>query len=200
MHLDHLCETHSHAIELAIQRTCARWHVAGPDRDDLEAELWLYMINNDCRVLRRFRGASAIGTYLFRVMNRAAGHWIRRRMIRRQCELSVREHTHFAEHLDPAPSPEVALAQAEIVNRRLQVLWTAYAHLPEVEQRVFRARWEGLRIAAIADQLGMSFKSAENHLYRAIEQLRRGVTTDDVAMNNVQANKQTNKQTRKQAK
>jgi RNA polymerase sigma factor (sigma-70 family) len=175
---------HREAVELAIRRTCARWHVTGPEAQELAAELWLCVLNDDCRVLRRFRGGSTMGTYLFRIMNRTAGHWIRRRRVQRRRELAAGEEgLDLAGGPDPARNPEVALADAEIAHRRMAALRAAWAKLPALERRVLRARSEGMRVSTIADRLGISFKSAENHLYRAIERVRRDVGGDGIGVN-----------------
>ena len=156
MDLDGLCEQHHEAIELAIGLTCAHWHVSGPDAEDLANELWLCLLANDGRVLRRSKGASTIRMYLFCVLNRDAGHWIHRQAERRRRELPAGEDcVGLQSGVDCAPDPEAALVESEIRNRRGNAFRAACGKLPDIERRVVSARCAGLPINSIADLIGI---------------------------------------------
>jgi RNA polymerase sigma-70 factor, ECF subfamily len=73
------------------------------------------------------------------------------------------------QQLDPAPSPEEALAYSQRQERLLAV----FRALPEQDQRCLRLRAEGLRYREIANVLGVSLGSISVSLARSLARLGR---------------------------
>jgi RNA polymerase sigma-70 factor, ECF subfamily len=146
-------------------------HLLG-DRDealDLSQEVFLSVF----RTIGRFRGQSAIRTWIYRiVINQARNRqrWWRRR--HRSDQVSLDEH--LEHHGDfPAPSdaasPERQLGRKQLAAR----IWSALEQLP-FEQRtaVVLREIDGLSYDEIAFSLGVAVGTVKSRLTRAREALR----------------------------
>ena len=139
------------------------------DALDLSQDVFLTVF----RSIHRFRGESALQTWIYRIVVnhvRNRQRWWRRR--RRSDQVSL--DALMAERGEPATpnastSPEWALDQKELGRR----LWRALARLP-LEQRsaVILRELHGMRYAEIAFSLGVTPAAVKSRLARARQTLR----------------------------
>ena len=136
------------------------------DARDLSQDVFLTVF----RSIHRFRGDSALQTWIYRiVVNQARNQqrWWRRRKRADQVSLE-------AVFVDPpAPpattSPERALDRKELRRR----LWSALERLPfEQRSAVVLRELHGMRYAEIAFSLGVSTAAVKSRLARARQTLR----------------------------
>jgi RNA polymerase sigma-70 factor (ECF subfamily) len=143
-----------------VWRTAARL-VGDEEASDVAQEVFL----KAWRELRRFKGNSALGTWLYRMTVNLALNQIRG--TRR--ELARRER--FGPGVSaPAPDPESA-AEAEETTR---LVWAAIEALPERHRvAVTLHRFEGLSAAETAEVMGLTTAAVEALLHRAKGMLLR---------------------------
>jgi RNA polymerase sigma-70 factor (ECF subfamily) len=153
-----------------VWRTAAR--LVGPeDASDVAQEVFLKAWHE----LRRFRGGSALGTWLYRMaVNLSLNHI---RGTRR--ELARRER--FGPGVSPpAPDPETYASDAETAR----IVWAAIEALPERQRvAVTLHRFEGLSAAETAAAMDMSTAAVEALLHRAKGTLLRDLARRGVAAN-----------------
>jgi RNA polymerase sigma-70 factor (ECF subfamily) len=147
------------------------WHLLG-DQDealDLSQDVFLSVF----RTIGRFRGQSALRTWIYRiVINQARNRhrWWRRR--HRGDQVSLDEH--LAKHGD-FPALTDAAAPDRVLGRKEQAarLWAALGRLP-FEQRtaVVLREIDGLSYEEIAGSLGVAVGTVKSRLTRAREALR----------------------------
>ena len=139
------------------------------DALDLSQDVFLTVF----RSIHRFRGDSALQTWIYRIVVnhvRNRQRWWRRR--RRSGEVSL--DAVIAEHGEPAApiastSPERALDQKELGQR----LWRALGRLPfEQRSTVILRELHGMRYAEIAFSLGVTTAAVKSRLARARQTLR----------------------------
>ncbi len=136
------------------------------DARDLSQDVFLTVF----RSIHRFRGDSALQTWIYRIaVNHARNQqrWWRRR--KRSDQVSL--ETVFVD--PPAPtattSPECALDRKELRRR----LWRALRRLPfEQRSAVVLRELHGMRYAEIAFSLGISIAAVKSRLARARQTLR----------------------------
>lgn len=139
------------------------------DALDLSQDVFLTVF----RSIHRFRGDSALQTWIYRiVINQARNRqrWWRRRRRADQVSLDV-IMAHGAEPaaLETATSPERALDRKELGSR----LWTALRRLPfEQRSTVILRELHGLRYQEIAYSLGVTVGAVKSRLARARQALR----------------------------
>jgi RNA polymerase sigma factor (sigma-70 family) len=159
MNVDGLVNHWQSAIETAVERTCSRWRVTGADAEDLKAELWLCVLRDHNRVLRRFEGRSAIETYLFVVLKRAALKWITRQRTRRAMEAAA----------DPL---RLLCVPGAPPAEYLMSVRTAMSKLQGPDRELLQMWAEGYSFGEIASRRGESAKAVEHRVYRAIASVR----------------------------
>ena len=133
------------------------------DTEDLAAEVLLQIVANDYEVLKRFRGASSLATYLTVIARRICVHELARRAAAREVQ-------------PPAAEPEVeeeprggGLERHEEVERLL-------SRLPGRDREVVRLHYiEGRSYEEIATELNVPVNSIGPILSRARKKLRQGV-------------------------
>ena len=139
------------------------------DARDLSQDVFLTVF----RSIHRFRGDSALQTWIYRIVVnhvRNRQRWWRRR--RRSGEVSL--DAVIAEHGEPAApiastSPERALDQKELGQR----LWRALGRLPfEQRSTIILRELHGMRYAEIAFSLGVTTAAVKSRLARARQTLR----------------------------
>lgn len=151
----HVIQHVSHARSLAL---------TPDDVEDIAAEIFLAIVDNDYAVLRRFKGASSLPTYLTVVSRRiAVKESIKRR---REAELghSTAHRSITEDESDTETEPIIA---AEEIDRLLEVL-------PEREAQVVRLyHLKYLNYRQIGKQLGIPENSIGPILSMARRKLRR---------------------------
>jgi RNA polymerase sigma-70 factor (ECF subfamily) len=143
----------------------ARSVVLSPaDIEDIAAEIFLEIVDDDYDVLRRFKGASSLPTYLTVVARRTCV----REVIKRQREAELgHTHAHRATIGEDGSSEAEAVASAEEVERMLE-------HLSERDAQVVKLyHLKYLNYRQIGKQLGIPENSVGPILARARQQLRR---------------------------
>jgi RNA polymerase sigma-70 factor (ECF subfamily) len=138
--------------------------LSSADIEDLAAEVFLAIVDDDYAVLRRFKGASSLPTYLTVIARRVAVREIVKRT--REAELG---HTqaHRAGLGDDGSSEVEAIASAEEVHRMLDIL-------PQREGEVIKLyHLQYLNYRQIGKQLGIPENSVGPILAKARQQLRR---------------------------
>jgi RNA polymerase sigma factor (sigma-70 family) len=144
----------------ALARLATTYTDTLTDREDLLQEIAMAL----WQALPRFRGDCSERTFLFRIAtNRAIAYLAR-----------SRAHPTTGEEIevhDPAPDPEVGLAQEERVER----LRRAIRRLPLLYRQAITLSLEGLEYGEIADVLGISESNVGVRLSRARQILRESL-------------------------
>jgi RNA polymerase sigma-70 factor, ECF subfamily len=140
--------------------------LAGADRDDLCADVFMAIIKNDFALLRNFRGKSSLATYLTVVARRIVVHALLARMSAAQ--LVEGSTAHAAQDIpDPHASAEDRLSNQEEVARLL-------GGLRGTEAQVVRMyHLEGKNYHEISVAVGMPENSIGPILTRARNKMRR---------------------------
>jgi len=140
--------------------------LSAADRDDLCAEVFLAIVKNDFALLRAFRGASSLATYLTVVARRVVVKELLSRMS--ASRLGDGSMSHAAQGIpDPHPAVEDRLGDHEEVERLLGGLQNAEA------QVVRMYHIEGKSYHDISLAVGMPENSIGPILSRARNKLRR---------------------------
>lgn len=134
------------------------------DIEDIAAEILLGVVDEDYGVLRRFKGASSLPTYLTVVARRICV----KEVIKRHREAELGHSQAHRAIVEEEPSGEAeAIATAEEVERMLE-------NLPEREAEVVRLyHLKYLNYRQISKQLGIPENSVGPILARARTRLRR---------------------------
>jgi RNA polymerase sigma-70 factor (ECF subfamily) len=155
-----------HVINHSAQSRSIR--LTEEDREDLAADVFLAIIQDDFAVLRRFRGESSLATYLTVIARRI----VIRELLQRKSPASLSELP------DGSPaepsyggSPEERITSREEVERLLRTL-----HGPEADV-VRMYHLEGKSYQEISSRVGMPENSIGPTLSRARAKLREASTT-----------------------
>lgn len=134
------------------------------DIEDIAAEIFLEIVDDDYTVLRRFKGMSSLPTYLTVVARRICVKELVKR--HREAELG-HTHAHRAIINDESSAEAEAIASAEEVERMLE-------HLSDREAEVVRMyHLRYLNYRQIGKQLGIPENSVGPILAKARKHLRR---------------------------
>ncbi len=108
--------------------------------------------------------ATSLKSYLFRSVHNSTLNKIRQQKVRAA----------FAGDQQSVPEPGISTTTDTIHGNELeQQIQIAISQLPEQCRMVFRlSRFEGMKYSEIATHLGISVKTVENHMGRALRQLR----------------------------
>ncbi len=137
------------------------------DVEDLAAEVMLQIVANDYAVLRQFRGASSLATYLTVIARRLCVQELAKRGAARDVQPASDEGLHEAEAEEPAGAK--GLESLEEVEKLL-------GKLPAREREVVRLYYiEGRNYEEISTELGLPINSIGPILSRARKKLRKGV-------------------------
>jgi RNA polymerase sigma-70 factor, ECF subfamily len=151
----HVIHHVSHARSIAL---------SSADLEDIAAEIFLAIVDDDYDVLRRFKGESSLPTYLTVVARRTCVKEIIKRQ--REAELG-HSHAHRANVSEDDSTEAESVASAEEVERMLE-------SLPERDAEVVRLyHLKSLNYRQIGKQLGIAENSVGPILARARQQLRR---------------------------
>jgi len=152
----HVIHHVSHARSLSL---------SGDDVEDLAAETFLGIVDDDYRVLRQFRGKSALPTYLTVVARRICVKEVVKR--HREAELGHVTASRAVVGDDHANDDAEPVASAEEVERMLK-------DLPDREAEVVRLyHLQYLNYRQIGKQLGIPENSVGPILAKARKRLRR---------------------------
>jgi RNA polymerase sigma-70 factor, ECF subfamily len=138
------------------------------DVEDLSAEVMLQIVANDYAVLRQFRGASSLATYLTVIARRICVQELARRMAAREVQ---------------PPADDADLSQIEAEEPRgasglesLEEVEKLLSKLPGKERQVVRLYYiEGRGYEEISTELKLPINSIGPILSRARKKLRKGV-------------------------
>ena len=135
-----------------------------PDLEDVAAEIFLEIVDEDYGVLRKFKGASSLPTYLTVVARRICV----KEVIKRQRDAELGHSSAHRSLMGDEPSTEAeAIATAEEVGRMLE-------HLPEREAEVIKLyHLKYLNYRQIGKQLGIAENSVGPILAKARQHLKR---------------------------
>lgn len=139
---------------------CAACSRTGQRAEDITHDLFLKIWQNRSMMA----GVTAFGSYLFRMARNAVYDRFDSRAVR----------TNFARQTNLLPEYELP----DVDNRDLLLLiQLAVEKMPGQRQRIFRmSREEGIANDEIARRLGISTRTVENQISRALSELRKLVT------------------------
>jgi RNA polymerase sigma-70 factor, ECF subfamily len=127
------------------------------------------------RKLPEFRFDSAFSTWLYRIVANLCLDQIRKRKVRKEESTSVETAAGEVDLFQMIPErradvdPQRQLMSAEVKNRIQEVL----GNLSPRERLVFEMRhYQGLRLRAIGESLGVTEEAAKNCLFRATQKMR----------------------------
>jgi RNA polymerase sigma-70 factor (ECF subfamily) len=140
------------------------------DTEDLAAEVFLAIVEDDYRLLRRFRGASSLATYLTVVARRL----VVRDLLKRKAPARLSESVEAAEAMDRDGRPEERIANRDEVEQLLSGLHGTEADVV----RLFYL--EGKTYQEISSQVGMPENSVGPTLSRARAKMSRSADTTQI--------------------
>lgn len=141
------------------------------DAQDVYQEAFLRVY----RKLPEFRFDSAFSTWLYRIVANLCLDQIRKRKVRKEESTSVETPAGEVDLFQMIPErradvdPQRQLMSVEVKNRIQEVL----GNLSPRERLVFEMRhYQGLRLRAIGESLGVTEEAAKNCLFRATQKMR----------------------------
>ncbi|HJQ21734.1 MAG TPA: sigma-70 family RNA polymerase sigma factor, partial [Gemmatimonadaceae bacterium] len=154
-----LFESNGEVLTLYVERMVRSPHVAADLVQDVFLRLWRGRAQLDIR--------GDVRGYLRRMARNRALDWLRREQLRVQWERTAEVEVR-------------AWSESSTDHERFallsQVLGELLAAMPERRRRVCEMRWnEGLGPAVIAQRLGLSLKTVETHITRALKDVRAEV-------------------------
>jgi RNA polymerase sigma-70 factor (ECF subfamily) len=156
-----------HVINHTAQ--CRSINLSAADREDLSADVFLTIVDNDMAALRHFRGKSSLATYLTVIARRV----VVRKLVDGHSAVPLGDMVARAESDDD--EPEQRIANREEVGRLL-------GELQGSEATVVRMyHLEGKTYQEISRSTGMPENSVGPMLSRARAKLRRRAGVDGVA-------------------
>ena len=156
-----------HVINHTAQ--CRSINLSAADREDLAAEVFLAIVDNDMAVLRHFRGKSSLATYLTVVARRV----VVRKLVEGRSAMPLGEMVAQAEAEES--EPEQRISDHEEVGRLLEELRGSEAAV------VRMYHLEGKSYQEISRTVGMPENSVGPMLSRARAKLRRRAGADQAA-------------------
>ncbi|MCG8586846.1 MAG: sigma-70 family RNA polymerase sigma factor [Pirellulales bacterium] len=140
---------------------CRSIRLSAEDREDLAADVFAVIVCDDMAVLRNFRGASSLATYLTVIARRIAVP----AMMKRKDPARLSEATN--ETVDESKSAEQRISDAEEVERLL-------SQLEGIESEVVRMyHLEGMTYQQISSETGLAENSVGPTLSRARDKMRQ---------------------------
>lgn len=148
-----------HVINHTAQSRSIR--LTSQDREDLAADVFLTIVNNDFAILRRFRGESSLATYLTVVARRVVVH----ELLKRKTPANLGDSVEQA--ADNGREVEERISDRDEVERLLEGLNDAEANV------VRMYHLEGKSYQEISSNVGMPENSIGPTLSRARAKMRR---------------------------
>ncbi len=149
-----------HVINHSAQSRSIR--LPDQDREDLTAEVFLAIVDDEFGILRRFRGDSSLATYLTVIARRV----VVRELLKRKSVVSLQDVAETAASHSDEPSAEERISSRDEVERLLRTL-----HGPEADV-VRMYHLEGKSYQEISLRIGMPENSIGPTLSRARAKLR----------------------------
>lgn len=141
------------------------------DARDVYQEVFLRVYRN----LPKFRFECSFSTWLYRIVANLCLDQIRKRKVRKESSSAVDTASGEVDRLQFIPErradvdPQRQLMSAEVINRVHEVL----DQLTPRERIVFEMRhFQGMRLRAIGESLGVTEEAAKNCLFRATQKMR----------------------------
>ena len=141
------------------------------DARDVYQEVFLRVFRN----LPKFRFDCAFSTWLYRIVANLCLDQIRKRKVRKESSSAVETASGEVDRLQFVPErradvdPQRQLMSTEVINRVNEVL----DQLTPRERIVFEMRhFQGMRLRAIGESLGVTEEAAKNCLFRATQKMR----------------------------
>ncbi len=141
------------------------------DARDVYQEVFLRVYRN----LPKFRFDCAFSTWLYRIVANLCLDQIRKRKVRKESSSAVETAAGEVDRLQFIPErradvdPQRQLMSAEVISRVNEVL----DQLTPRERIVFEMRhFQGMRLRAIGESLGVTEEAAKNCLFRATQKMR----------------------------
>lgn len=141
------------------------------DARDVYQEVFLRVYRN----LPKFRFDCAFSTWLYRIVANLCLDQIRKRKVRKESSAAVETAAGEVDRLQFIPErradvdPQRQLMSAEVITRVNEVL----DQLTPRERIVFEMRhFQGMRLRAIGESLGVTEEAAKNCLFRATQKMR----------------------------
>lgn len=153
-----------HAAEL---RGFLRFRRGAADAEDLVQESFVRLLQASAT-----RVPDNPRAWLYRTVANLAADAHDHRLVRERVHVSV--HVESAELVDEVADHRADPARQAEANQSLQKAWGALRHLPEPCRQAFLLnRLDGMSQRAIAVQLGISEKTVERYILRALEACQR---------------------------
>lgn len=154
---DLLFETNVEPLTRYVTRMVGSPHVAAELVQDVFLRLWSVRVETDIR--------GDVRGYLRRMARNRALDWLRRDQLHREWERTA-EHEVRSWSESAAPDHDRFALLAAVLEETL-------AAMPERRRQVCTLRWhDGLGPSAIAQRLGLSLKTVETHITRALKDAR----------------------------
>jgi RNA polymerase sigma-70 factor (ECF subfamily) len=149
-----------HVVNHSAQSRSIR--LSEQDREDLTAEVFVAIVEDDLGILRRFRGESSLATYLTVIARRV----VVRELLKRKSVVSLNEVGESEASHSDGRSAEERISSRDEVERLLRTL-----HGPEADV-VRMYHLEGKSYQEISSRIGMPENSIGPTLSRARAKLR----------------------------
>jgi RNA polymerase sigma-70 factor (ECF subfamily) len=155
-----LFESNAMNLTRYVERMVRSPQVAADLVQDVFLRLWKGRAELDIR--------GDVRGYLRRMARNRALDWLRREQLRREWERTAEFEIHAWSEDESAYHERFALL-SEVLGEQLAVM-------PERRRRVCELRWrEGYGPSMIAERLGISLKTVETHITRALKDVRAAV-------------------------
>ena len=172
---DDLYAKYSDAIETAIAVVCARFRLRRADADEFAQWARMRTIENDARLLRAFRGESALTTYLVAVFQRDCVRW-RSRVAADQSKTAPVESARKCSV--PAAEEWAVSADVVLASRVMSAMYRAILRLNRADEELLRLRFRhGLTMAEIASETGATANRVQLRLALILRHVRANLTS-----------------------
>ena len=155
-------------LQSIVYRFNRQLSAVGLDSDDLKGHIYEKLLDDSCRRIRAWKGRAKFSTYLVMVSRNLALDYMERQT-----------RGPAMDRYDDIPeqgSDDVAVADREWSDRRLEVMVEGLAELPERQAVILRMRMEGQTLREIARNLHRPVGTISVESSRAMERLRNLLT------------------------
>ena len=181
-------ERYRAAIEQAIRVVCRCYRVPEAERQDFSQEVWLSLLANDWKALRKFQGRSSLQTYFVTIARRV----LNKQRIRRKHEETGVDQCSQLEGKTASSEPIRGLPifrpETNSINSPVSLaLQSALDQLTRLERLWLQLRYcDGLKICSIADELLIPRREAYSRFNCLLVRLRGllgqvGIGPEDLA-------------------